>query len=486
MAGAYTTSSGGGLEQARADDQTQEDALSILTGSAGQKLLFFALLVVYAVALGLSAQDKMERVGQPDVGWIADLGGMVSPSRLDSSEMGLRGGGRALAINGVAVDPMDFERQSHVLAVREPGASNTIRFERWGVVHELTIPVLEWTWQDALFTHGLIDILAFLFMATAVTSFALRPYEATSWAILTLASVTGSLVTVSLLPEGDSSFHGIYLSCLAGLIPFSVLHAALAFPVVHWLIRRRSVVFAMYGVGGLHSALQVEGFSVGWWGPFRFIGTLDTILLFAAVLVFIARSTALGFRTRDPLVAQRARILLVAAILGGGPPAGAALLRDTTDWFALDMRLVYWAMAFFFLPLGYISVRQNLVNARAAARQAVTYAGVAAVLTGLGLVLVAVQAYALSLLLFPLLYWWPRFQRRLAARIYPKRARFPELLQEIGAEMAFAGERRGAARRRLERSSPPVRCPLERRLPAARRCWSPRAHARRRRSSHRE
>ena len=84
--------------------------MGILSGSAGQKLLFFALLVVYAVALGLSAQDKMERIGRPDVGWIADLHGMVSPSRLDSSEMGLRGGGRALAINGIAVDPMNFER----------------------------------------------------------------------------------------------------------------------------------------------------------------------------------------------------------------------------------------------------------------------------------------------------------------------------------------------------------------------------------------
>jgi class 3 adenylate cyclase len=102
----------------------------------------------------------------------------------------------------------------------------------------------------------------------------------------------------------------------------------------------------------------------------------------------------------------------------------------------MDMRLAYWAFPFFFLPLGYISVRQNLVNARAAARQAVAYAGVAAVLTGIGLVLVAVQAYALSLLLFPLLYWWPGFQRRLAARIYPKRARLPEVLQEVGAEMA--------------------------------------------------
>jgi class 3 adenylate cyclase len=410
--------------------------LGILGGSAGQKVVLLALLGVYGLALGFSAHDKMERIGRPDVGWVSDIGGMVSPSRLDASEMGLRGGGRALAVNGVAVDPLNFERQSHELVAREPGASNTIRFERWGQTHELTIPVANWTWRDALFTHGLIDILAFVFMATALTSFALRPYEGTSWAILTLASVTGSLLTVSLLAEGDSSFQGIYLSCLGGLLPFVVVHAGLAFPVVHPLILRRSTLLGLYGAGALHSALQIEAWSVGWWGPFRHISTLDTGLVLASVLLFTVRSCGFAVRTRDPLVAQRARILLAAAILGGGPPVAAAVLRDATDWFALDMRLAYWAMAFFFLPLGYISVRQSLVNARAAARQAVAYAALAAALTGLGLFLVAVQAYALSLLLFPLLYWWPRFQQKLSARIYPTRARFPEVLQELGAEMA--------------------------------------------------
>lgn len=396
-----------------------------------------ALLGVYAVALGFSGHDKMDRVGRPDVGWVADLGGTFSPSRLDASEMGLRWGGRALAINGIAVDRLDFESQSAELAVHELGATNTIRFERWGRVHELTIPVADWTWRDAVFTHGLVDLLALLFVATALTSFALRPYEATSWAILTLASVAGSLITLSLLPESGSRVEGMYLSSLGGLLPFAILHAGLAFPVVHPWILRRTTVIALYGFAAANAGIQVGAWSLGWWGPFRHIATIGTSLALAAVLVFVVRSCALSVRTRDPLVAQRARILLIAAILGGSPPAAAAVLRQATDWFALDMRPVYWAMAFFFLPLGYISVRQNLVNARAAARQAVAYAGVAAVLTGLGLVLVAVQAYALSLLLFPLLYWWPGFQQRLAARIYPKRARFPEVLQELGAEMAL-------------------------------------------------
>jgi len=394
-----------------------------------------ALLGVYALALGISTQDKAQRVGRPDVGWVADLHGTFSPSRVDSSEMGLRWGGRVLALNGTPVDRLDFERQSVELAVNEPGAVNTIRFERWGQIRELTIPVANWTWRDALFMHGVIDLLALLFVATALTSFMLRPYEATSWAILALATVTGGVITLSLLPEGNSSLQGIYLSSLSGLLPFVILHAGLAFPVVHPLILRRSTLLTLYGLGAVHAAVQAGTWSLGWWGPFRHFATVGTSLTLLAVVLFILRCCALSLRTGDPLVAQRARILLAAALVGAGPPAAAAALRVATNWLAFDMRVAYWALAFFFLPLGYISVRQNLLNARAAARQAVVYAGVAAVLTGLGLVLVAFQSYALSLLLFPLLYWWPGFQRGLTARIYPKRARLPEVLQELGAEM---------------------------------------------------
>jgi class 3 adenylate cyclase len=42
-------------------------------------------------------------------------------------------------------------------------------------------------------------------------------------------------------------------------------------------------------------------------------------------------------------------------------------------------------------------------------------------------------------LLFPLLYAWPRFQERLDRQLYPQRARLPELVRELGGEMAAGG-----------------------------------------------
>ena len=361
----------------------------------------------------------------------------VGPSREDASELGLRWGGRALAVNGIEVAAEDFEQLAPGLAVWELGASNTLRFERGGQLREVTIPVRLWTWEDALFTHGLIDVLALLFVATALTSFWLRPYETTSWAILALATTSGGLLTVTLIPNGELDlWHGAYMRCVLGLIPATILHSSLAFPIVHPLLHRRRFVLGLYGLGLLHAGLQLAAWSADWAGDYSYLGVVDTGLILATVLFFIARCGVLAIRTADPLVAQRARILLFAALVGGGPPALGSFLRNTVSSFGVDMRVAYWAMAFFFLPLGYVSVRQSLVNAGGAVRRAVAYAAVAGVLTVIGLALVAVQAYAIALLLFPLLYWWPQFDRRLTARIYPRRARFPDLLRQVGSDLA--------------------------------------------------
>ena len=123
----------------------------------------------------------------------------------------------------------------------------------------------------------------------------------------------------------------MYLSALGALMPFVILHIALAYPVVHPLLLRRSALVTLYGLGAIHVGVQIGAWSLGWWGPFRHVGTIGTGLTLTAVLFFIVRSCLLAVRTHDPLVAQRARILLAAAIIGAGPPAAASVLRAATD-----------------------------------------------------------------------------------------------------------------------------------------------------------
>ncbi len=408
----------------------------MLGGSARQKILFLVLVGIYAIGVQFSATDKLERVGQPDVGWVVEFRNAISPSRLDASDLGLRGGGRGLAVNGVELAPHEFEARSLELLRRDPGASNTLRFARRGEILEVEIPVRNWTWRDALFTKGAIDVLALLFMVTALVSFVLRPYEPTSWAILSLSSLTGGLLTAALIPETSVvAYHAAYRFALSGLAASAVLHTALAFPVIHpLLVRSSATLVAIYGLGALVSAARLV-FGKPAWG-FDYVGVFGTALLLASILFLVARCSVLSARVRDRLIAQRARILLVGGIFGASPVALSLYLQNATEGTTIDIRYTYWALSLFFLPLGYVSVRQSLVNAAAAVRRAIAYGALAGLLTLLGVLVVEVQAYALALLLFPLLYWWPRFDQRLNARLYPRRARFPVLLQEVGGEMA--------------------------------------------------
>src|SRR5690554_677684 len=71
-------------------------------GSPFQRLLFALLVGLPLIGVSLATVDKLQRLGQPNVGWLMD-GRYVSPTRRDTSEAGLRGGGRALRINGVDV-----------------------------------------------------------------------------------------------------------------------------------------------------------------------------------------------------------------------------------------------------------------------------------------------------------------------------------------------------------------------------------------------
>jgi len=69
-------------------------------------------------------------------------------------------------------------------------------------------------------------------------------------------------------------------------------------------------------------------------------------------------------------------------------------------------------------------------------RRAVIYALAVGVLTALAVLITAVRPFAVAFLLLPLLYWWPSFDERLHAWLYPKRVRFPELVRAIGGELA--------------------------------------------------
>jgi class 3 adenylate cyclase len=407
-------------------------------GRVGNRALLALLVLLYLVGVWITLYDKWQRVGQPDVGWVDD-GANVAPSRWDAAAAGLFGGGRAIELNSVPfIGLPPCERLAHLHL--QNGASNTLKVMRpGGVVRDVTLTVRPLEWSDVVFSEGATVGLGALFAAIGIISFALRPFATSSWALLALCLFSGGVLTTQLLPIGpDDVFRAAYFRLMVGMISVSPLYGALAFPVVHpVLVRRPNVVLLIYALGFAIAALQFSGWYTNWSGFFRHAGgAVDTPILLLSLLTFAGRCLYLAVRASDPVIAQRARILLAGAIAGVAPVVVVNFMRNTFQVLVIDMRITYWALSLFLLALGYITVRHDLLNARIAVRRAVIYAVVVGVLTTVAIVLIAIRPYAVAFLLLPLLYWWPRFDARLNAWLYPQRARFPELIRNLGNELA--------------------------------------------------
>jgi len=406
-------------------------------GSFVEKLLFVALVAVFLVGFGLSVADKLERVGAPDCGFAIDSV-YVSPTRDDASDAGLRGGGRVLAVNGVEL-PAGIRTDRLELVNHTLGATNVLRVQRPGMgVREIAIQVRNWTWHDALFTEGASDLIGILIFGVGVTVFLLRPFEITSWALLSLASFAGSTLLTTFIPiVGDRNpVASFYFRFVIGLTCYVPFHMALAFPLPHRsLVRGRGALWLVYGAGILQGFANLVAWVVGFVGPWAYVRVVSSAALFASMLLFVVRCVehALG---RDPLVAQRARILLAGALFGFTPIALTQFAQQVLGTLAIDPRFAQWALGIFVLALARVTLSQELLNARITVRRALIYAVVVGLLTVFAIALVSVRPYAVAALLLPLLYVWPRFDAWLDRKLYPQRARFPELLREVGDEMA--------------------------------------------------
>jgi len=408
-------------------------------GTIRQKALFATLAGVYLIGLVLTFADKVQRVGEPDIGWMMD-GYDVFPLRADEGDGDLHGGGRALRINGITVAGLSIAQDIRPHIHTRLGESNTIVLQHPdGSVTEVTVPVRRLRWRDVLYGEGTNIGLGVLFVLVGVASFLLRPFTPGSWALLAMCCAIGGVLTTQFLGVASGTFvEVIYFRAMVGFVCCVPFHAGLAFPVTHPLLTRRPrILLAIYGLGAAIAVAQIAAWYNSWAGVLRYVGGgLDTTALLVAMLFFVGRCCVLALRARDPLVAQRSRIVLVGVLFGVVPVVVVNFLRNAVGLVVIDIRLAYSSLAILLLGLGYLTVRHELLNAQVAVRRAVIYSAVVVVLTALAVGLTAVRPYAVALLLLPLLYWWPRFNERLNAWLYPKRTHFSDLVREIGAELA--------------------------------------------------
>ncbi len=415
---------------------------SFNSGTIVQKAGFLLLVLMFALGLALSVADKLERIGEPDAGFLLnDV--FIYPTRDDAADAGLRYGGRLLELNGRKIES-DWAWNAQPLGVvRELGGVNRIRIVRpGGEVRELSLPVRKWTAADALYTQGAIDIIGLLLAALGIGTFLLRPWEPESWSLLAIACLSGGALETLYVPNArDSILRPLYISLLVGFVYVVPFHIALTFPMApRKFIRVRSGSIAIYAFGALLSSLTLGAFWLELPVLERVARPLGMGTFLAAILTMVGRSGWLAFRAREPVVRQRARILSAGTLLGFVPLGVVLFLQIGLGWLSIDARLAYWPLGLFFLALARITLRVELMNARVAVRRAVLYGGAVLGLTGIAVWLSALSPWAVALLLLPVLYLWPRYSARLDARLYPKRARLPELVRTTGRELAARGD----------------------------------------------
>jgi len=410
-------------------------------GTSQLKFLYLALVAAYALGLLLAGSSALERVGRPDVGFTMD-GLELSPSRRDAADLGLRGGARLLAVNGFEVAGHSIRREVWPRLVRADGATNTLVVEKPGrMVTEVSLPVRDLRWADVVYAEGGAIALGALFFMVGAVTFALRPWAVESWALLALCTVAGGFLTMLLSGVGQAKpVYAIYFRTMLGFLAAVPIHAGLAFPVVHRSLLRRPprVLYGIYALGVLHAAAHIAAWYTEYAGPLRYIGIFDTSLLLAVTLFFVGRCGVLAMKTSDPLVAQRARILLAGALFGGSLPVAVRFVQATLGIHVLDIRVAYWTLSILLLALARTTLRHELLNARVAARRAVVYGAAVGALTVLAVALVGLSPYFMAAMLLPLLYVWPRFEAVLNAWLYPKRVRMPETVRAIGEGLAEA------------------------------------------------
>lgn len=342
-------------------------------GTMRRSMLFFGVLMVLALAVGLQASlDRYERVGRPGAGFLVmesllvgigggDRGGLEPFDRIRAMDGRLLASGREL--------------QAEV-ASRPPGTRFRYILYRRGQLVEADVPSRVTTRGDLLrfLGEGLLPGLLVLGLGAFV--FLLRPGAPVGWLFLSFCLV--SYLTDVLYADAHTTyrFTPLFLTAWA-FQPAVLLHLALTrpqrrritgrYPRIVWLPYLLSLGVAAGLLVGFRPGRPVQltvvaGVGAVYWG-------VALILLILA----LARSSIAG---ATPLTRQRARVTTAAFAVGYLPPVLGTVVEAVFRVPVPHLNDI-WKLNFVFAAaLAYAMVRYDLFDVRAAVRAGTVYSAV--------------------------------------------------------------------------------------------------------------
>jgi hypothetical protein len=153
----------------------------------------------------------------------------------------------------------------------------------------------------------------------------------------------------TLVPVDDAHpWAARYFLIIVGFVAYVPIHGA-GVSVVHpLLVRRPRILWLIYAVGAAQAALNLLGWYTDYQpGIFAYTRTIGSTAMLIGIAAIIGRCLELAMHTRDPLVAQRARILLAGSVLGTMPIAVVQFLREGFGKLEIDNRFLFWPLGLF-------------------------------------------------------------------------------------------------------------------------------------------
>jgi GAF domain-containing protein len=316
----------------------------------------------------------------------------------------------------------------------------------------LTVVLTSFTGGQLWQQFWLFYLVGFILLIIGIWTFLSRPrLEAAQFFAVFLAA--GSLASGLLFDLNTTQiFARVWFTALTFAVSLNLIVAfkyphetrlLRRYPWLKWLLLLPALIICLWGYRWLFNQTDPWAYVIGW----RMAFLLNGVALLIAWIAMVYR----GFWSRSPFVRQQGRIILASAVVAFAPvflffltgPIGL-----TINWLMPELYIP--PVVLYPLTIGYLIMRQQLMDTEIAVRRGLAYAVLVALLfgslalmvTGLSTVINTANPFFLALLIVIVTVIFTPLrdglQRELDRLVFRKPARLNELLREYSRELKTA------------------------------------------------